>query len=66
MPPARTAHRVAVLALPTVVPFDFSVPFQVFGYAAVGLGNYRPLACGVRAGRVDTSRGLSIVAKTVY
>lgn len=58
----RTAHRVAVLALPSVVPFDFAVPFQVFGYAALGLGDYRLFACGVRAGRVETARGFAVVA----
>lgn len=56
------SHRVAVLALPTVVPFDFSVPLQVFGYAHLGLGDYRLLICGERAGRVRTMRGVDFHA----
>lgn len=55
-------HRVAVLALPSVVPFDFSVPLQVFGYAHLGLGDYRLRVCGERAGRVTTGRGFALVA----
>lgn len=55
-------HRVAVLALPTVVPFDFSVPLQVFGYAHLGHGAYRLMVCGERAGRVRTLRGFDLVA----
>jgi transcriptional regulator GlxA family with amidase domain len=55
-------HRVVVLALPSVVPFDFSVPLQVFGYAHLGHGEYRLRVCGVRAGRVRTARGFDLVA----
>ncbi len=59
--PARP-HRVAVLALPSVVPFDFSVPLQVFGYAHLGHGAYRPMVCAERAGRVPTAYGFALVA----
>lgn len=33
--PKTTPHRVAVLAVPPVVPFDLSIPGLVFGYAEV-------------------------------
>lgn len=53
-------HRVAVLALPSVVPFDLSVPVQVFGYPRPDLGakRYELTVCGTHAlgkGRVQTS-----------
>ena len=62
--PARP-HPVAVLVLPTVVPFDLAVPMQVFGYPRPDLGakRYDVTLCGARRGRVPTSGGFSIVVE---
>jgi transcriptional regulator GlxA family with amidase domain len=59
----RDRHRVAVLALPSVVPFDLAVAVQVFGYPRPDLGTrrYDAVVCGARAGRVTTSGGFGIV-----
>lgn len=59
-----TVHRVAVLALPSVVPFDLAVPLQIFGYPRPDLGarRYRASLCATRPGRVRTSMGFEIVA----
>ncbi|MFN0098292.1 MAG: GlxA family transcriptional regulator [Gemmatimonadaceae bacterium] len=59
----RPPHRVAILALPSVVPFDLAVPVQVFGYPRADLGakRYRAVVCGETAGQVTTSSGLFAV-----
>jgi transcriptional regulator GlxA family with amidase domain len=56
-------HRVAILALPSVVPFDLGVPVQVFGYPRDDLGasRYAAVVCGARRGRVPTSGGFDLV-----
>ncbi|MDF1504552.1 helix-turn-helix domain-containing protein [Roseisolibacter sp. H3M3-2] len=56
------AHRVAILALPSVVPFDLGVPVQVFGYPRDDLGarRYAAVVCGARRGRVPTSGGFDL------
>jgi transcriptional regulator GlxA family with amidase domain len=61
--PRRGRHRVAVLAIPSVVPFDLAVAVQVFGYPRPDLGALRYLAtvCGPRAGRLETSGGFAMV-----
>jgi AraC family transcriptional regulator, transcriptional activator FtrA len=55
-------HRVAILVLPSVVPFDLAVPIQVFGYPRPDLGQwrYRTVACGVRPGRVASSSCIAV------
>lgn len=60
--PAR--HRVAILALPSVVPFDLAVPVQVFAYPRPDLGErrYETAVCAMRPGRVETSTGLGLIA----
>lgn len=65
--PARTGrHRVAILVLPSVVPFDLGVPVQVFGYPRHDLGakRYDAVVCGPHpkrgGGRVQTSSTFSI------
>lgn len=60
MPTSPT--RVVVLALPTVVPFDLGVPLQVFGYPFPGRAArpYRVEVCGLRRGRVPTTRGFEL------
>jgi AraC family transcriptional activator FtrA len=61
---AQTRIPVAVLALPTVVPFDLGVPIQVFGYPRPDLGalRYRAVLCAERPGPVATAHGFSVVA----
>ncbi|BBZ33606.1 GlxA family transcriptional regulator [Mycolicibacterium confluentis] len=59
-------HRVAVLALPDVIPFDLSIALEVFG--RVPDGAYRIQVCGtepvVAAGpvRIGTDHGLDALA----
>jgi transcriptional regulator GlxA family with amidase domain len=55
-------HRVAILALPSVVPFDLGVPVQVFGYPRDDLGarRYEAVVCGARRGRVPTAGGFDL------
>jgi transcriptional regulator GlxA family with amidase domain len=55
---------VAVLVLPSVVPFDLGVPVQIFGYPRPDLGarRYRMAVCGPRRGAVPTSGGFAILA----
>ncbi len=55
-------HRVAVLVLPSVVPFDLGVPIQIFAYPRPDLGarRYRTVVCGLRAGRVEASSSIAI------
>jgi transcriptional regulator GlxA family with amidase domain len=62
---SQRPHRVAVLVLPSVVPFDLGVPVQVFGYPRPDLGarRYAMTVCGARRGRVPTSGGFSIVVE---
>lgn len=58
----RRPHRVAILALPSVVPFDLGVPVQVFAYGRPDLGaiRYEAVVCGVRRGRVAAARGFDL------
>src|SRR5262252_5818369 len=55
-------HRVAILALPSVVPFDLGVPVQVFGYPRPDLGarRYATVVCAARRGSVSTCGGFAI------
>ena len=63
-------HRVAVLALPDVIPFDLSIAVEVFGRApfAHAANGYRVQVCGtepvVDAGlfRIGTDHGLEALA----
>lgn len=64
--PRARRHRLAILALPSVVPFDLAVPVQVFGYPRPDLGEkrYDALVCGTHTrkgpGRVQTSSSFSL------
>lgn len=51
--PSPARHRIAILALPSVVPFDLAVPVQVFGYPRpdLGLKRYDAVVCGTHAGK---------------
>jgi transcriptional regulator GlxA family with amidase domain len=53
---------VAILALPSVVPFDFGVACQVFAWGKPDLGavRYHAVVCGPRRGRVTTSVGVPL------
>jgi transcriptional regulator GlxA family with amidase domain len=55
---------VAVLVLPSVIPFDLGVPVQVFGYGRPDLGaqRYRMTVCAPHPGVVPTSAGFGVVA----
>jgi len=55
-------HRVALLLLPTVVPFDMAVPCQVFGYPGTDLGRkrYTLEVCGPTKGEITTGRGFAV------
>jgi transcriptional regulator GlxA family with amidase domain len=54
-------HRIAVLALDSVVAFDLSIPAQVFGHRDER-DRYAVAVCAERAGPVATSTGFDIVA----
>src|SRR4051794_1484474 len=53
---SRQMHRVAVLALDSVVAFDLATPTQVFR------GPYGVELCAQRPGPVTTSTGFALVA----
>jgi transcriptional regulator GlxA family with amidase domain len=55
-------HRIAVLALDSVVAFDLSVPAQVFGHVDERT-RYELRVCGAPAGPVATSTGFAILAE---
>jgi transcriptional regulator GlxA family with amidase domain len=57
-----TMHRVAVLALEGVIPFDMAIPFQVFADARWpdDVPMYRIELTGRRRGTVTTSAGFSV------
>ncbi|HEX5438444.1 MAG TPA: helix-turn-helix domain-containing protein [Gemmatimonadaceae bacterium] len=59
---SHVPHRVALLVLPTVVPFDMAVPCQVFGYPLPDLGRkrYTLEVCGPTKGHVATGRGFGV------
>src|SRR4051812_12384510 len=54
-------HRIAVLALDSVVAFDLSIPAQIFGHRDER-DRYRVSICAEQAGPVRTSTGFDIVA----
>ncbi|MBT2442500.1 helix-turn-helix domain-containing protein [Streptomyces sp. ISL-36] len=61
MPPV---HRVAVLALDGVIPFELGIPSRIFGAALAEDGSplYDVRVCTLDGGTVRTSDGFSIVA----
>jgi transcriptional regulator GlxA family with amidase domain len=54
-------HRIAVLALDSVVAFDLSVPAQVFGHVDER-ERYDLRVCGAEPGSIPSSTGFAIVA----
>jgi transcriptional regulator GlxA family with amidase domain len=59
-PEAAARHRVAVLALPAVVPLDLGIPAQVFG--AYDEAPYALTLCAERPGPVATAAGFAVIA----
>jgi transcriptional regulator GlxA family with amidase domain len=55
-------HRIAVLALDSVVAFDLSVPAQIFGHDDER-ERYELRVCGAAPGPVATSTGFAILAE---
>src|SRR5512139_729457 len=58
----RPPHRVVVLALPGVVPFELGIPARIFGAprGAAGEPLYEVLTCGLRPGPVVTGADFAI------
>jgi transcriptional regulator GlxA family with amidase domain len=54
-------HRIALLALDSVVAFDLSVPAQIFGHDDER-ERYELRVCGAEPGPVESSTGFAIVA----
>jgi transcriptional regulator GlxA family with amidase domain len=61
MPATIRPHRVALLALPAVVPLDLGIPAQVFG--AYPESPYALTLCAERPGPVATCAGFAVVAE---
>lgn len=62
MPPSPTPHRVAVLALPGLLPFELGIPHRIFGRArdAEGTFLYEIVTCAPVAGAVPTDADFSV------
>ncbi|WP_405856446.1 helix-turn-helix domain-containing protein [Streptomyces sp. NBC_00090] len=62
MPPSPTPHRVAVLALPGLLPFELGIPHRIFGRArdAEGTLLYEIVTCAPVAGAVPTDADFSV------
>src|SRR5690606_18258756 len=62
--PHPAPHRVAILVLETVVPFDLGVPCQVFGWGREDLGavRYQAVVCAAVPGSIRTSAGFVLDA----
>src|SRR4051812_22509189 len=63
--PDRVRHRVVVLALDGVIPFDLGIPNRVFGAALdVGLQPlYEVATCGLTAGPVRTTQDYALLVE---
>ncbi|MFZ3470098.1 GlxA family transcriptional regulator [Streptomyces sp. 4.24] len=60
---AHRAHRVVVLALAGLLPFELGIPHRIFGRAkdaAAGRPLYEILTCGLTPGRVPTDADFDI------
>lgn len=62
--PHPSPHRVSILVLETVVPFDLGVPCQVFGWGREDFGavRYQAAVCAAVSGKVRTSAGFLLEA----
>lgn len=61
-PLGQQPHRVAVLALAGLLPFELGIPHRIFGYAKDPAGRpyYETLTCGLRAGPVRTDADFAV------
>jgi len=64
MPIARP-HRIAVLALPAVLPFELSIPGRVFGAATTASGErlYDVVTCSIDGAPVPSAEDFSVVVR---
>ncbi|MFE2330489.1 GlxA family transcriptional regulator [Streptomyces sp. NPDC059385] len=55
-------HRVAVLALAGLLPFELGIPHRIFGYSRdpEGRPHYETLTCGLRPGPVSTNADFAV------
>ncbi|MFF1557255.1 GlxA family transcriptional regulator [Streptomyces sp. NPDC058279] len=62
VPPRIAAHRVVVLALAGLLPFELGIPHRIFGRAKDPAGRplYAILTCGLSAGPVTTDADFAI------
>ncbi|QLE72527.1 helix-turn-helix domain-containing protein [Streptomyces rectiverticillatus] len=60
--PDAPPHRVAVLALAGVIPFELAIPYRIFGKARTSSGDplYEVVTCALEAGPVQTDADFSI------
>jgi transcriptional regulator GlxA family with amidase domain len=58
-------HRVAVLALPAVLPFELSIPGRVFGAATDSSGKplYEVVTCSIDGGPVPSAEDFTVVVR---
>ncbi|WP_433331063.1 GlxA family transcriptional regulator [Spirillospora sp. CA-294931] len=58
-------HRVVVLALDGVYPFELSIPFRIFGSATGARGEplYEVITCGLDGGSVRTSADFAVAVE---
>jgi transcriptional regulator GlxA family with amidase domain len=64
MPPAAP-HRVAVLALPAVLPFELSIPGRVFGAATDASGKplYEVVTCSIDGAPVPSAEDFTVLVR---
>ncbi|GAA0926773.1 GlxA family transcriptional regulator [Pseudonocardia zijingensis] len=64
MPTARP-HRIAVLALPAVLPFELSIPGRVFGAATTRSGEplYDVVTCSIDGAPVPSAEDFAVVVR---
>ncbi|MFF5975605.1 GlxA family transcriptional regulator [Streptomyces sp. NPDC012769] len=62
MPPSHRPHRVAVLALPGLLPFELGIPHRIFGRAKDPEGRplYEIVTCAPVAGPVETDADFAV------
>ncbi|WP_116212321.1 GlxA family transcriptional regulator [Streptomyces olivoreticuli] len=63
--PGVRPHRVAVLALAGVIPFELSIPYRIFGKARTASGEplYEVVTCALEPGPVSTDADFTITVE---
>ncbi|MBT2387193.1 GlxA family transcriptional regulator [Streptomyces sp. ISL-11] len=63
--PDAPPHRVVVLALPGVIPFELSIPYRIFGKALTSAGEplYEVTTCALAPGPVRTDADFTITVE---